>query len=72
MKQTIDNLNLIVGENLKRAIKSSKWKTQEKFAESFGAETRTVGRWCNGGIDKLSLVYEIAYFLEIDVFSLLP
>ena len=40
--------------------------------QSSVAETRAVGRWCNGGIDKLSLVYEIAYFLEIDVFSLLP
>ena len=71
MKQTNIDLNKIVGANLKRAIKESKWKTQEKFSEAFGAEARTVGRWCNQGIDKLSLVQQIADFLEIDVFALL-
>jgi hypothetical protein len=71
MKQTNIDLNKIVGANLKRAIKESKWKTQEKFSEAFGAEVRTVGRWCNQGVDKLSLVQQIADFLEIDVFALL-
>ena len=71
MKQTNIDLNKIVGANLKRAIKESKLKTQEKFSEAFGAEVRTVGRWCNQGIDKLSLVQQIADFLEIDVFALL-
>ena len=71
MKQTNIDLNKIVGANLERAIKESKWKTQEKFSEAFGAEVRTVGRWCNQGIDKLSLVQQIADFLEIDVFALL-
>ena len=71
MKQTNLDLNKIVGANLKRAIKESKWRTQEKFSEAFGAEVRTVGRWCNQGIDKLSLVQQIADFLEIDVFALL-
>ena len=71
MKQINIDLGKIVGANLKRAIKDSKWKTQEKFSEAFGAEVRTVGRWCNQGIDKLSLVQQIADFLEIDVFALL-
>ena len=71
MKQTNIDLGKIVGANLKRAIKESKSKTQEKFSEAFGAEVRTVGRWCNQGIDKLSLVQQIADFLEIDVFALL-
>ena len=71
MKQINIDLNKIVGANLKRAIKESKWKTQEKFSEAFGAEVRTVGRWCNQGVDKLSLVQQIADFLEIDVFALL-
>ena len=71
MKQTNIDLGKIVGANLKRAIKESKWKTQEKFSEAFGAEVRTVGRWCNQGIDKLSLVQQVADFLEIDVFALL-
>lgn len=71
MKQTKMDLNLVVGANLKRAIKDSKWKTQARFAEAFGAEDRTVGRWCNQGIDKLSLIQQIADFLEIDVLTLL-
>ena len=71
MEQTNIDLNKIVGANLKRTIKKSKWRTQEKFSEAFGAEVRTVGRWCNQGIDKLSLVQQIADFLEIDVFALL-
>ena len=71
MKQTNIDLNKIVGANLKRAIKESQWRTQERFAEAFGAEVRTVGRWCNKGIDKLSLIQQIADFLEIDVLTLL-
>ena len=71
MKQNNIDLNLLVGANLKRAIKDSKWRTQVRFAEAFGAEDRTVGRWCNQGIDKLSLVKQIADFLGIDVFALL-
>jgi hypothetical protein len=71
MKQTKKDLGKTVGANLKRAIRESKWKTQAKFAEAFYTEERTVGRWCNQGIDKLSLIQEIADFLEIDVFALL-
>ena len=71
MEQKKLNLNLVVGANLKRAIKASKWRTQARFAEAFGAEIRTVGRWCNEGIDKLSLVEQIADFLEISALSLL-
>ena len=71
MKQTNIDLNKIVGATLKRAIKASKWKTQEKFAEAFSTDVRNVGRWCNQGVDKLSLVQELADLLEIDVFALL-
>ena len=71
MKQNSIDLGKIVGANLKRAIKESKWKTQEKFAEAFGAEARTIVRWCNQGIDRLSVIQQIADFLEIDVFALL-
>ena len=71
MKQLTVDLCKAAGENLKRAIKESKWKTQERFSEAFGASARAVGRWCNVGIDKLSLVHQIATFLEIDVFTLL-
>ena len=71
MKQKNVNLNLTVGMNLKRAIKESCWRTQERFAEAFGAEVRTVGRWCNEGVDKISLLEQLADFLGISVFTLL-
>ena len=71
MKQNNTDLSVIVGVNLKRAIRESEWRTQAKFAEAFGAEERTVGRWCNQGIDKLSLIQQIADFLNIDVLALL-
>ncbi|MBR2650173.1 MAG: helix-turn-helix transcriptional regulator [Clostridia bacterium] len=71
MKQTKTALNVAVGANLKLAIKRSKWKTQERFSEAFGAAGRTVGRWCNGGIDSFMLAQQLADFLGIDVFALL-
>ena len=71
MKQTKTSLEKIVGANVQRAIKASKWKTQAKFAEAFGADERTVGRWCNQGIDKFSLLQQIADFLGVDVYALL-
>ena len=36
------SLSLIVGINLKRLIRSSRYRTQENFAYEFGAEIRTV------------------------------
>ena len=71
MKHTKNALGAIVGANLKRLIKSSTYKTQARFAEAFGAEERTVSRWCNEGIDKLSLLVQIADFFDTDVLTLL-
>ena len=71
MRQNNNRLGLAVGANLKRAIKESPWRTQEKFAEVFRADERTVRRWCKGEIDKMSLVEQLSEFLGIDVFSLL-
>ena len=71
MKHTTTTLEQIVGGNLKREIKKSVWKTQAKFAEAFGADVRTIGRWCNEGIDQLSLIQQLADFLDIDVYTLL-
>ena len=71
MKQNNNRLGLTVGANLKRAIKGSDWRTQERFAEAFCADERTVRRWCKGEIDKISLIEQIADFLGIDVFALL-
>jgi len=72
MEQLTVDLCKTAGENLKRAIKKSKWKTQEKFSEAVGASTRAVGRWCNEGFDSIFLAWRLANVLETDVFSLLP
>lgn len=64
-------LSQIAGDNLKKIIKESVYKTQEEFAYSFGAEIRTVSRWLNSGIKNLDTLQEIAEFLNIDVLSLL-
>ena len=71
MERNFQTLGLTVGENLKRLIKESKYGTQENFAYEFGADVRTVGRWINKGIDKLSLVSQIADFFNVDVFAIL-
>lgn len=71
MEQNHQDLGLIVGVNLKRLIKESKYGTQEKFAFEFGTDVRTVGRWINHGIDKLSTIIQIARFFDVDVFAIL-
>ena len=65
------SLSMIAGINLKRLIRSSKYRTQENFAYEFGAEIRTVSRWLNAGVKNIDTLEEIADFLEIDVFELL-
>ena len=69
MEQKNKDLGLVAGANVKRLIKE--WGTQEEFASEFGADVRTVGRWVNQGIDKLSIIGEIAEFFKIDVFAIL-
>ena len=71
MKKT-KTLPMRAGKNLKRLIRLSEYKTQAKFAEAFGADERTVGRWCREGIDSLSRLEELADFLHaLVVFDLL-
>lgn len=70
-KQVNRYLSQIAGDNLKKIIKESIYRTQEEFAYSFGAEIRTVSRWLNIGIKNLDTLQEIAEFLSVDVLSLL-
>lgn len=60
-----------IGENIKRLIKESEYRTQENFAFSMGADVRTVRRWIHGDIDRISTLNDIARFLNIDVWTLL-
>ena len=63
-------LDYIAGQNLKRAIKKSKWKTQANFAEAVGVETRTIERWCKR-IDSVSRIEQLADFLGLSVPNML-
>lgn len=71
MKQTNEVLSLVAGANLKRLIKESKYKTQEKFAEAYNTDARCVRRWISGGITKTDQLQEFADFFGISVFELL-
>lgn len=61
----------IVGENLKRLIKESEYRTQERFAEAVFADVTTVRRWLRNGIDEISTVLTVADVLGVDVTALL-
>ena len=61
----------IVGENLKRLIKESEYRTQERFAEVVFTDVTTVRRWLKNGIDEISTVLTVADVLGVDVTALL-
>ena len=61
----------IVGENLRRLIEESKYRTQEQFAEAVFADVTTVRRWLRNGIDEISTVLMVADVLGVDVTALL-
>lgn len=63
-------LSKVVGTNLKREIKQSRYRTQDNFAFEFGAETRTVSRWLNEGLRDMDVAEEIAIFLGIETLGL--
>ena len=53
MEKQYKPLSEIVGENVKRLIKETKYRTQEDFAYAYGVETRTLSRWLNKGINNI-------------------
>ena len=69
MMQT-DSLSVRAGKNLKRIIKEH-GLTQEKFAGQMFVDPTTVRRWLSNGIDKLSILEEIAKFFDISVTDIL-
>lgn len=71
MEQKRKDLGLVAGANLKRLIKESKWGTQEEFANEFGTDVRTIGRWVNHGIDSLTTIGRLAQLFNTDVFAIL-
>lgn len=71
MKDTYKPLSKIAGENLKRIIKGTKYRTQEEFAYAFGTETRTLSRWLNQGVKDIDTLEQLADFLSVDIAELL-
>lgn len=64
-------LSKIAGENLKRLIKQTRYRTQEEFAFAFGAETRTLSRWLNQGIKDIDTLEQLADFISVNIVDLL-
>ena len=65
-----DSLSVRAGKNLKRIIKEHDL-TQEEFAGQMFVDPTTVRRWLSNGIDKLSILEEIAKFFDISVTDIL-
>lgn len=71
MKQTFESLSQVAGANLKRLIKESKYRTQERFAEAYNTDARCIRRWISGGITKTDQLQEFADFFGVSVIDLL-
>ncbi len=61
-----DELPMKIGKNLKTLLKN-KGYTYETFAERYPADVRTVGRWVQKGIDRISIICRIAEILDMKV-----
>lgn len=60
-----------IGENLKRLIKESEYRTQKAFADACFTDVRVVNRWIKGGIKNIDTISYIASVLKVDVMALL-
>lgn len=61
-----------VGQNLKKFISESKYKTQVSFAmDGMRQDPSVVRRWIKYGVNSLSTIMYIAEVLEIDFMELL-
>lgn len=61
-----------VGQNLKKIISESKYKTQVSFAiDGMGQGPSVIRRWIKHGVNSLSTLMHIADVLEIDFIELL-
>lgn len=61
---------VIASHNLRRLLKSKKI-TQEQFSEIMRCDTRTIGRWLQGGINRLDVLADIAFELGVSVGDLI-
>ena len=57
---------LRAGQKLRELINQN-YRTQEDFAYDFGADLRTINRYINEGINKLSVIQELAEYFGVDI-----
>lgn len=55
----------IAGRYLRTLINEN-YDTQQDFAYDYGLEIRTVSRYINDGINKISVIQELADFFNVD------
>lgn len=61
-----------IGMNLKKLIKESKFKTQERFAtDGMFVDPTTVRKWIKNGINSIETINEIARVLDVSFMELL-
>lgn len=58
------------GEVLRKLIQEN-YDSQEEFAYDFGTDIRTVSRYVNNGINKISILQELAVFFHVDIVDFL-
>lgn len=58
------------GEKLRQLIQEN-YASQEEFAQDFGTDVRTVSRYVNNGINKISLLQELAAFFQVNIVDFL-
>lgn len=60
-----------IGENLKKLISASKYKTQEEFAAAIFVNERTLRRWLRDGFDSIYTAKCCADALDLDIKTIL-
>lgn len=58
------------GEVLRRLIQEN-YSSQEEFAYDFGTDIRTISRYINNGINKISTLQELAVFFHVSIVDFL-
>ena len=58
------------GEVLRKLIQEN-YASQEEFAYDFGTDIRTVSRYVNNGINKISILQELAVFFHVSIVDFL-
>ena len=61
----------IAGEKLRKLIQEN-YSSQEEFAVEYGADVRTINRYINNGINKVSVIQELANFFGITFKDFFP